>query len=180
MALSASSGGATLMPFTIHAEADTEASEEDITALLDAAFGPGRETRSAYRLREARAPVASLSFVALDEKKRLLGTIRYWRIRIGESDALLLGPLAVHPLHQGEGIGLALMRRSLQTAEATDFAGVLLVGDPPYYARVGFSPLPAGRLRFAGPVEEARLLWLPLADKESLPSGRVFPSSQTS
>ena len=72
------------------------------------------------------------------------------------------------------------MRRSLQTAEASDLAGVLLVGDPPYYARVGFAPLPLGRLRFAGPVEEARLLWLPLADKEGLPRGRVFPSSQTS
>lgn len=166
--------------FTIHAEADTEASETDIAALLDAAFGPGRETRSAYRLREMRSPVRDLSFVALGKQNRLLGTIRYWRIRIGASDALLLGPLAVHPRHQGEGIGLALMRRSLQTAEATDLAGVLLVGDPPYYARVGFSPLPPGRLRFAGPVEEARLLWLPLSDKENLPCGRVFPSSQTS
>jgi predicted N-acetyltransferase YhbS len=39
---------------------------------------------------------------------------------------------------------------------------VILIGDEPYYARVGFSKLPAGRIRFPGPVDPSRILGLAL------------------
>ena len=143
----------------IVAEASAGKQENAIAALLDLAFGPGRLARSAYRLREGREPVAGLSFVALGEGDMLLGSIRHWPIRIGEAAALLLGPLAVHPERQGEGIGLGLMRHSLRAAAEMEFRGVLLVGDPPYYARAGFAAVPPGRMEFPGPVDERRLLW---------------------
>ena len=61
-------------------------------ALLDQAFGPARLAKTAERLREGRLPAAGLSFVAEDAGK-LVGTIRFWHLRIGGGlDALLLGP----------------------------------------------------------------------------------------
>ena len=155
----------------IVAEAPEGKQEDAVAALLDLAFGPGRLARSAYRLREAGAPVDGLSFVALEDGA-LLGSIRYWPIRIGAAEALLLGPLAVHPDRQGEGIGLGLMRRSLRAAEGQGRSGVLLVGDPPYYARVGFAAVAPGRIAFPGPVDEARLLWRGFGGCEA-PAGPV-------
>lgn len=158
--------------FVIVDEKSGEKQDTAIEALLDLAFGPGRFARSAYRLREGRGPVAGLSFLAFDKGgKELVGSIRYWSIRIGEMQSLLLGPLAVHPDHQGKGIGSGLMTRSLQTSEDLGYKGVLLVGDEPYYQRIGFRMLPAGRIVFPGPVDGNRLLWRGV--EGILPAGRV-------
>jgi predicted N-acetyltransferase YhbS len=78
--------------------------------------------------------------------------------------ALLLGPLAVHPLRQNIGIGKALMRETLAMAKANGHRLVLLVGDAPYYARVGFAQVTDGRLLLPGPVDPKRLLFLELVD----------------
>jgi predicted N-acetyltransferase YhbS len=51
---------------------------------------------------------------------------------------LLLGPVAVHPTRQGEGLGGLLMRESLAEAARLGWERVLLVGDAPYYRRFGF------------------------------------------
>lgn len=148
-----------VLMFNIVAEAPDGEQDDDIESLLDLAFGPGRFARSAYRLREGREAVAGLSFVCFGVGGELLGSIRYWGIRIGGVDALLLGPLAVHPRHQGEGIGLRLMQRSLEEADSLDHSGVLLVGDAPYYHRVGFEIVPPSRIIFPGPVDTQRVLW---------------------
>ena len=158
--------------FAITAEAEAGISEDAIEKLLDLAFGPGRFARSAYRLREKRQPIATLSFVALDETKILLGSIRYWPIRIGAQAALLLGPLAVHPHHRGEGIGLGLIQHSLRAAQGMEYGGLLLVGDAPYYQRAGFAPVPPGRVEFPGPVDAKRILWRGFDGHEAL-EGRV-------
>jgi predicted N-acetyltransferase YhbS len=53
---------------------------------------------------------------------------------------------------------------------------VILVGDAPYYARVGFKAVPAGLLEMPGPVDPARLLYLELAAGElDLAEGLVLP-----
>jgi predicted N-acetyltransferase YhbS len=85
--------------------------------------------------------VAELSLVARDELNSVAGAIRYWPVRVGGAQALLLGPIAVHPTHQGEGLGAVLMQDSMARARALGWARVLLVGDEPYYGRFGFSKL---------------------------------------
>jgi predicted N-acetyltransferase YhbS len=62
-------------------------------------------------------------------------------VRVSGRPALLLGPVAVHPTHQGEGLGGALIRDSLATAAELGWERVMLVGDRPYYARFGFEKL---------------------------------------
>ncbi|WP_413864323.1 GNAT family N-acetyltransferase [Albidovulum sp.] len=129
-----------------------------IEALLDTAFGPGRFAKTAYRLREGVAPVDGLSFVA-EEDGALIGSIRYWPVSIGGRPALMLGPIAVLSSQRGRGIAVGLMQTTLEAAAKAGHRAVVLVGDEPYYARVGFSRVPMGRMTMPGPVDYRRLLW---------------------
>ena len=118
-----------------------------VEALNAASFGPGRFAKSAYRLREGVDPVAGLSFVAVEEGE-LRGSVRFWPVAIGRKQSLLLGPLAVKSDRRGRGIGIALMERGLEEARAQGHASVILVGDEPYYARVGFATIRRGASAF--------------------------------
>ena len=144
--------------------AETGGDGEAVEALVTRSFGPGRYAKSAYRLRDGVAPEAGLSFVAIEDAV-LKGSVRFWPIAVGEERALLLGPLAVESKERGRGIGLSLMQRGLDEARALGHRAVLLVGDVPYYSRVGFAVVPEGRVTFPGPVDPARILALGLADR---------------
>jgi len=113
----------------------------EVEALFDLCFAPGRTALSSYRLREDVAPVGALSLVAVDDLNIIGGAIRYWPVMVGDHEALLLGPVAVHPTRQGEGLGAFLIQDSLARAWALGHARVLLVGDAAYYRRLGFSAL---------------------------------------
>ena len=139
----------------------TPADSAAIEKLEERAFGPGRFARSAYRLREGMEPDHDLSFVAR-VGTLLVGANRMTPILCGESPALLLGPLTVDPPFRSSGIGEELVRCSLNAARAAGHKLVLLVGDMPYYGKLGFMPVPPGRLVFAGPVDPNRLLYCEL------------------
>lgn len=124
-----------------HFTPETAADRWEVEALYDTCFAPGREALSSYRLRDGIASVAGLSHVARDATGILGGAIRYWPVRIGNVASLLLGPVAVHPTRQGEGLGRALIEESLQHAAPLGWDRVMLVGDAPYYNRLGFSLL---------------------------------------
>jgi len=112
---------------------------QEVEYLYDLAFAPGRQALSSYRLRDGMPPVAKLCMVARGEEGALAGAIRYWPVQVAGAKALLLGPIAVHPTRQGEGVGAELIEASLARAEALGWQRVLLVGDAPYYKRFGFS-----------------------------------------
>ncbi|MBM3607546.1 MAG: N-acetyltransferase [Alphaproteobacteria bacterium] len=134
-----------------------------IEKLDERAFGPGRFARSAYRLREGREPDMALSHVA-HVGTLLVGSNIMSRVQCGGEAVLLLGPLTVDPSFQSRGIGEALMKRSLEAGRAAGYRLVFLVGDEPYYARVGFKRVPPGRIQMPGPVDPARLLYCELVD----------------
>ncbi len=113
----------------------------EVEALYDLCFAPGREALSSYRLRNDVPPVLGLSQVARDSDGILAGAIRFWPVHVGDHDALLLGPVAVHPTRQGEGLGGSLIRDSIAQAEDSGWHRIMLVGDQPYYARFGFERL---------------------------------------
>lgn len=126
--------------FAIHPERPGEAAA--IESLLDDAFGPGRQAKTAYRFREDVPPVSGLCFTAVEPDGCLVGTVRHWPVHVdpGPAAALLLGPIAVHPRRRGAGIGVELMRTSLTHAQRQGWELVVLVGDEPYYGRFGFHP----------------------------------------
>ena len=143
-----------------------------VEALNQESFGPGRFAKSAYRLREGVSPVAGLSFVAVENEpggsEVLRGSVRFWPVKVGGHEELLLGPLAVRSDQRGRGIGIALMQAGIEVARKGPWRGILLVGDEPYYTRVGFARLPPGRVKFPGPVDQNRILGLSLKAGEVL------------
>jgi len=134
---------------------ETEQDYWEVENLFDLCFAPGREALSSYRLRDGVPPVAELCCVARDADGILAGAIRYWPVQIGDHAALLLGPVAVHPTRQGEGLGRLLIEGSLGKTGDT-WARVLLVGDEPYYARFGFARLSG--IDMPPPTNPARIL----------------------
>lgn len=133
-------------------EGETEADWWAVEALLDTCFAPGRTALSSYRLRDGVPMARALCVLWRDPPSGdVAGSVRFWPVNVGLSNvgggraglapALLLGPVAVHPTRQGEGIAGALIREGLARAEAAGWTRVLLVGDPPLYARYGFARL---------------------------------------
>ena len=124
---------------------ETEDDWWEVEALYDLCFAPGRGALSSYRLREGVPTVASLCLILRDDDGTLAAAIRYWPAEIqtarGPEDVLLLGPIAVHPTRQGEGLGGLLINESLAEARRLGWERVLLVGDAPYYSRFGFAKL---------------------------------------
>jgi predicted N-acetyltransferase YhbS len=158
-------------------------------ALLDRAMGPARHIKTSARLRAGRRPAEGLALVAraagperdpaldpdvgpgldVSGTGRVVGTVRLWHVALGGAGGvgdgracLMLGPLAVEPSLQGAGVGGRLMRRALAEAVRRGHAAVILVGDPDYYVRFGFSADLTTGLALPGPVERHRFLGLEL------------------
>jgi len=139
------------LSLTILSETANDA--QAIERLHDRTFGPGRFVLSAYRLREHIDHVLDLSFTARIGTL-LVGSVRQLPVVIGETRALLLGPLTVEPPFRGRGVGRALLERALKDAKAKGHRLVLLVGDEAYYSRAGFKTVPKGRATMPGLVAE--------------------------
>ncbi len=142
---------------------ETASDVQPIERLHERTFGPGRFVLSAYRLREHVDHLLDLSFTARIGTL-LVGSVRQLPILIGETPALLLGPLTVEPPFRKHGVGRALLERALRDAKAAGHRLVLLVGDEAYYSRVGFKQIAQGRATMPGPVDQKRLLVAELVD----------------
>jgi len=141
------------------AEIDAAATEQ----LLDRAFGPDRHRRTAYLIRQGTSAIPALSFAAVEEGA-LIGTIQCWPVRLARDDGgsdplVMVGPIAVEPARQGEGIGQRLTHHAIRAAEASAAPPLMLIGDPEYYGRFfGFDACATALWRAPGPVEQRRLL----------------------
>ena len=134
-----------------------------VEALLDEAFGKNRHQRTAYRLRSGVAAIGALSFAAMEDGV-LVGSIQCWPVQLTEPDGttsplILVGPVAVSPDRQRDGIGRTLTDAMLTVADETRSEPLVLIGDPEYYDRFfGFSAGNSGDWELPGPVERRRLL----------------------
>ena len=146
------------LPLILEPATDDDA--ESIERLNERVFGPGQFARTAYRIRETTPADPTLSFVAR-VGTLLVGASTMTPIVIGGASALLLGPLIVEPVFRSQGIGEALVNRSLEAAKAAGWKLVILVGDE-YYARMGFQRAPKGQISLPGPVDPDRLLYCEL------------------
>lgn len=137
---------------------------DTVEALLDRAFGTDRHARTAYKVRGAARAIPALSLVATDGGT-LIGSIQCWPIRFtpdlgAPTPLVMVGPVAVEPARQRDGIGRRLMQEALAAAarQGTDDR-LVLIGDPEYYGRFfGFTAARTGRWRLPGPVDRHRLL----------------------
>ncbi len=124
-------------------------------ALLTRAFGPGRFAKVSERVREFAAFAPELSFCAF-EGERLVGVVRMWRVAVGGQPIVFLGPLAVEADARKHGLGALLVERACEASEALGESAVVLVGDLPFFQRVGFEV--AYDVVMPGPVDPKRVL----------------------
>jgi predicted N-acetyltransferase YhbS len=146
-----------LADLSLNIQPETPEDDPAIEKLSERTFGPGRFARSAYRLREGFAHQRELSYTARIGTL-LVGSVRLTPIKIGTAKALLLGPLTVEPPFRSRGVGRALMDASMKAAKDAGTKLILLVGDEPYYGRLGFKKVEHGRIRMPGPVDLERVL----------------------
>ncbi len=143
------------LSFTILHETPDDAPA--IERLHERTFGPGRYARTAYRLREGHSHRLDMSYTARIGTL-LVGSVRMTPICIGDTKALLLGPLTIEPPFRERGIGKALIARAMADARDQGHRLVVLVGDEPYYRRSGFRRIPKRQVTMPGPVDPDRLL----------------------
>ena len=155
-------------PTTFTIDAETPADVVARETLLDRVMGAERRRKSSEKIRRGRLPAEGLALVARDGNGHVVGTVRLWNIEAGVTqegspiEALLLGPLAVDCVHEGKGIGGALMRAAIAEAAKRGHGAVLLVGDAAYYERFGFFADKTRHLVMPGPFERSRFLALEL------------------
>lgn len=136
-----------------------------IENLILRCFGTGRFVKAAGRLRENNCTKDSLCWVAVDGDDRVLASIQYWPVEIGgQFDALLLGPIVVEPSFRNQKLGQALIQHTLELARQEGHQRIILVGDAPYYEKVGFKRGHAQYLELEHPVNPDRLLGCALAE----------------
>lgn len=138
----------------------------EVSHLHERVFGPGRYARTAYRVREGApkgTPLLSQYCRCVALGARLVGSLNLTKVAIGGcGDVLLLGPIAVDPEFASRGFGTGMINDALDAARKDGVKLVLLVGDAPYYARMGFTVVPAGQIMLPGPVNPERLLAIEL------------------
>jgi predicted N-acetyltransferase YhbS len=89
----------------------------------------------------------------------LVGAVQFTPVSIGGRDgAMMLGPLAVAPRFKAQGFGRALVEEGVARTREMGAQIVILVGDLPYYARMGFRRVPPGQILMPGPVDLERVL----------------------
>ncbi|MBO9581646.1 MAG: N-acetyltransferase [Sphingobium sp.] len=163
--------------FAIHRLAGT--ADTAIAGLLDAAFGPDRHGRTAYRIRRGMAWLTDLSFATFDESGALAGVLQSWPVALTGADGaqmplVMVGPVAIRPDLQLHGLGRKLMDHLIATVDALpagESPPLAMIGDPDYYGRFwGFTTQATGGWDVPGPVERHRLL-------ARVPAGMTLPET---
>lgn len=126
-----------------------------VERLVMRAFGPGRFAKAAERLREGRSALLDLSIVAWDGRE-LVGSVRQWAVKVGDTPAIFLGPIAVDEDYRSHGLGAALIERACAAAAGAGHCVIVLVGDMPFFGPLGFAPAPG--VIMPGPVDPGRVL----------------------
>lgn len=105
-----------------------------IETIHASAFGRDEEARLPHAIISAGHDV--ISVVAVDGDYFVAHAL--FSALEGADRALALGPVAVVPDRQGEGIGARLIRYGLELARERGWRSVFVLGDPAFYGRLGF------------------------------------------
>jgi putative acetyltransferase len=120
--------------------AETPDDHDTIRRIVDEAFGDTITSKIVDGIRASDRFVPELSLVAVSEEQSLGHVISsYVDVVPGTSRVLQVGPLAVVPSHQRQGIGTALMQETIRIADELGEPLLLIEGSPQYYGRFGFT-----------------------------------------
>lgn len=111
-----------------------------IDQLLRQTFPTGAEADLVQKLRQDGLFV--LEMVATDDKGQIIGYIGFTLVDVnGDKECQWVGlaPLAVASAYQRQGIGAKLVYDGLDSLNEFGYMAVVVVGDPNYYRRFGFT-----------------------------------------
>jgi predicted N-acetyltransferase YhbS len=146
-----------------------------VDALIERAFGPGRYAKASERVREFATFAPEMSVCAWSAG-RLLGCARMWHVQVGGQPVMFLGPFAVEQGERNAGFGARLIARACEFAQAAGETHVVLVGDEPYFSRVGFATAPGRQVLLPGPVDQRRVLVRALSADAGELAGPIEPA----
>ena len=129
-------------PTTIREAEPRDAAE--VHALLRECFGHEYEAQLVARLRAERAMLVELVAArSAPPSAPLLGHVAFSTLAIeangGTLRAAALAPLAVRPEARRQGLGAGLVQAGIDRCRRLGLVAVVVLGDPAYYARFGFS-----------------------------------------
>jgi putative acetyltransferase len=140
-----------------------------IREVNDLAFGQENEGRLIEKLRQTENFIPELSLVA-ERDDEVVGHILFYPVIIRSAKAkyhsLSLGPMAVTPAYQRQGIGSQMVKEGLETAKTLGHKSVIVVGHPEYYPRFGFRPASQWTIKVPFDVPDEAFLALELVIDE--------------
>ncbi len=149
-----------------------------IAELLRLAFGTEIERRIVDRIRALPEYLPKLSLVGETEGRivgQILLSLLHHEDPAWEGKLLALGPIAVEPTLQRQGIGASLMNEAVSRAKSFGYSGIVLIGHPTYYPRFGFRPASTWDIQLPFEVPDDVAMALPLfAGGLDEARGRVF------
>ena len=120
--------------------AETGADRDAICRVIDEAFGDTKTSRIVDGIWVSDRFVPELSLVAVSGGQTVGHVISsYVDLVSGTRRVLQVGPLAVVPSHQREGVGTALIEETIRIADERGEPLLLIEGNPKYYGRFGFT-----------------------------------------
>lgn len=138
----------------------------EILAVVKAAFPEPVEAKLLRELFASREYIPELSLVAESDRGEILGHVITTRGWIGAEKSLGLGPIAVQPEYQNQGVGSALMNATIEQANKMGESTLVLLGSTDYYPRFGFVPADSMGITSPDASWGSHFMALPLAAHE--------------
>lgn len=152
--------------------------EAAIGAVYVAAFDNAEELELYQRLRDSDVFVPELSLV-VQQEEMIVAHALLSQVVAGESEALILGPMAILPDHQRGGLGTALVRMGLERARALKYECVVAIGPGDFLASCGFRPARGRGLTIEMNVPDENFCVAELAPMGVTPGPVLFPQEWT-
>lgn len=144
-----------------------------IRAVHLAAFPTPAEADLVERIRASIGFVPDLALVAEDPGGVIIGHLLLSYVSLAGEPVLALGPMAVLPELQGQGVGSALVVAALDAAETREEPLVVVLGHPWFYPRFGFRPASRYGIFPSAPWPDAAFMAKPLTTYRGDLRGRV-------
>lgn len=151
-------------------------SAEDIDAIWSVVRDAFQSEVEADLASSLRADGDAVISVVADDDGKIIGHVMASRLSAPEG-CVTISPVSVATDRQGEGVGSALMRETIERVRAGGWLAIFLLGNPAYYGRFGFTAAAADRYVTSYPKRNFMALELVPGSLANLPTPYTEPAA---